>query len=137
MIVAQDGAVNELCRGALYSRTNLKLRMNQIDRFAEIIKTYQRHGWQLRRALVSAQSHALIGNQSETLFAAAGVQESEFDAAWFARPSGGDREAWELRLVAETPYALFEVFEADESEEQREEVRREMEARMRDYLASG
>ena len=111
--------------------------MNQIDRFAEIIKTYQRHGWQLRRALVSAQSHALIGNQSETLFARAGVQESEFDAAWFARLSHGDREAWELRLVAETPYALFEVFETDESEEQREEVRREMEARMRDYLASG
>ena len=137
MIVAQDGAVNELCRGALYSRTNLKLRMNQIDRFAEIIKTYQRHGWQLRRLLVSAQSRGFIGNQSETLLAGAGVQESEFDAAWFARASGGNREAWELRLVAETAYALFEVFEADESEEQREEVRREMEARMRDYLASG
>ena len=109
--------------------------MNQIDRFAEIIKTYQRHGWQLRRLLVSAQSRALIGNQSETLFAGAGVRESEFDAAWFARASHGDREAWELRLVAETPYALFEVFAADESEEQREEVRREMEARMREYAA--
>ena len=111
--------------------------MNQIDRFAEIIKTYQRHGWQLRRALVTAESRGLIGNQSETLFAEAALQEAEFDAAWFARPSHGDREAWELRLVAETPYALFEVFETDESEEQREEVRREMEARMRDYLASG
>jgi hypothetical protein len=117
--------------------TNLKLRMNQIDRLAEIIKTYQRHGWQLRRVLLSPESSALIGNHSETLLAGAGVQESEFDAAWFARPSHGDREAWELRLVAETPYALFEVFAADESEEQREEVRRDLEARMRDYLASG
>ena len=111
--------------------------MNQIDRFAEIIKTYQRHGWQVRRGLSSPETRALIGDQEETLFAGAGVRESEFDAAWFARASHGDREAWELRLVAETPYALFEVFEADETEEQREEVRREMEARMRDYLTSG
>ena len=49
------------------------------------------------------------------------------------RPSAKDREAWELRLVAETPYALFEAFEADETEEQREEVRQEMEARLREY----
>jgi len=37
--------------------------------------------------------------------------------------------------VAETPYALFETFEADEEEEDREEVRREMEARLREYAA--
>jgi hypothetical protein len=46
-----------------------------------------------------------------------------------------NREAWELRLISETPYALFEAFEEDETEEQREEVRREMEARMREYTA--
>jgi hypothetical protein len=38
-------------------------------------------------------------------------------------------------LLAETQYALFENFEADETEEQREEARREMEARLRDYLS--
>ena len=36
-----------------------------------------------------------------------------------------------MRLIAEERYALFEAFEADESEEDREEVRREMENRMR------
>ena len=57
------------------------------------------------------------------------------DALWFARAShaGGGREAWELRLVAATPYALFETFEEDEAEEEREEVRREMEARLGEY----
>ena len=62
------------------------------------------------------------------------VHEATVDALWFSRASQKNREAWELRLVAETPYALFEAFELEESEEQREEVRREMEARMREYL---
>ena len=35
-----------------------------------------------------------------------------------------------MRLVAEPPYALFELFEPDEAEEDREDVRREMEAKM-------
>ena len=48
-------------------------------------------------------------------------------------PSYEQREAWELRLLAENPFALFETFEVDETEEQREEVRREMEARLREY----
>jgi len=62
------------------------------------------------------------------------IIEKDFDAMWFARPSHAGREAWELRLVAEQPYALFEAFEAAETEEEREETRCEMEARMRDYL---
>jgi hypothetical protein len=61
------------------------------------------------------------------------VNEALIDALWFSRPSRENREAWELRLVAATPYALFEAFEVDETEEQREEMRREMEARMREY----
>ena len=61
------------------------------------------------------------------------TRESEIEALWFARPSHGGREAWELRLIAEQPYALFEAFEADESEEDREDARCEMENKMRDY----
>jgi hypothetical protein len=41
-----------------------------------------------------------------------------------------------LRLLAQTPYALFETFEPDETEEERDDVKREMEARMRDYASS-
>jgi hypothetical protein len=40
-------------------------------------------------------------------------------------------------LLAETQYALFESFEPDETEEQRDEMKQEMEARMRDYLSGG
>ncbi len=62
------------------------------------------------------------------------VKEAGFDALWFSRPSHNDREAWELRLLAQTQYALFETFEADETEEQRADVKHEMEARLRDYV---
>jgi hypothetical protein len=55
---------------------------------------------------------------------------SEIDAAWFSRPSRG-AEAWELRRLAETPFALFEVFGEDDDQEACELTRKEMENRLR------
>lgn len=109
--------------------------MNRPEQFRETIATYRKHQWMLRRALVRRETSALIGASATALFEGAMVEEAEIDALWFARASHAGREAWELRLVADTPYALFETFEPDEAEEEREEVRREMEARLRDYIA--
>ena len=64
------------------------------------------------------------------------MRDAEVDALWFSRPSHNNREAWELRLLAQTPYALFETFEPEETEEERDEVKQEMEARLREYAAS-
>ena len=64
------------------------------------------------------------------------IKEAAVDALWFSRPSHENREAWELRLLAQAQYALFETFEADETEEEREDVKLEMEARLRDYVIS-
>jgi hypothetical protein len=109
--------------------------MNQLEKFQEIIATYGKHGWRLRRALLCPETRASLtaGPEIQTLFESAETRESIVDALWFARPSHAGREAWELRLVGDTPYALFETFEADEAEEDREDVRLEMEARLRDY----
>ena len=63
------------------------------------------------------------------------VTDFEVDALWFGRPAQGDREAWELRLVSDLAYALFETFEGDEAEEDRQDVMREMESRLRDYVS--
>ena len=71
----------------------------------------------------------------EAAFAGIAPEEAGVDALWFSRASHAGREAWELRLVGETPYALFETFEADEDEEAREELRREMQARLTEYAA--
>jgi len=101
----------------------------------EILAVYRKHGWQLRRVLLRPESRAELENDITSLGGVA-PQEAEIDALWFSRPSHEKREAWELRLLAENPYALFETFEADETEEEREDVRREMEARMREYFKS-
>ena len=107
--------------------------MNFRDLINEILATYQKHGWQLRRVLLRAQTSVELASD-DSPFTGAGVEDAEVDALWFSRPSYEGREAWELRLLTENPFALFETFEEDETEEQREEMRREMEARLRDYV---
>ena len=103
------------------------------DLAKQIIAMYERHGWTLRRALLTSETRAAI---DDNLFTNAAIVHSDFDALWFARPSPAERDAWELRLLAEQQYSLFEAFEADESEEDRDEARLEMENRMRDYAKS-
>ena len=103
--------------------------MSIVDLAQQIIGLYERHGWTLKRALLTSETRSAI---DESLFNA-GIADADFDALWFARPSQADREAWELRLLAAQQYALFEAFEADESEEDRDEARLEMENKMRDF----
>jgi len=103
--------------------------MDQLSKFREVIERYRSFDWQLRKILVSPASREAFSGQQE--FVDVEVAESEVDAVWFRRPASGGREAWELRLIAESPYALFETFEPDEPEDEREEVRIEMEARLR------
>jgi hypothetical protein len=105
--------------------------MKSADLYTEVTAIYRKHGWQLRRALLRPETRGELQLAEELP-----VKEARFDALWFSRPSHENREAWELRLLAQTQYALFETFEADETDEQREEVRVEMEARMREYLAA-
>lgn len=100
----------------------------------ELVATYRKHGWELRSALLQAPTFAEIQAQEPQLLANVPVKEAEIDALWFSRPSHQSREAWELRLLAQSQYALFEAFEPDETEAERDELRREMEARMRDYV---
>lgn len=111
--------------------------MSRLKKFQEILAQYHRHGWRLARVLSRPESLAEMrganGGDDALTFEGAPITESDVDAMWFTRPSAEGREAWELRLVGDTPYALFELFEPDEVEEDREDVRREMEARLRDY----
>ncbi len=109
--------------------------MGQLDQFRTTLTTYRKYGWQLARVLMRPATlaelrHATGGEEFESLAA----REFPIDAMWFVRPAEGGREAWELRLVSESPYALFELFEPDEAEEDREDVRREMEAKMRERV---
>jgi hypothetical protein len=113
---------------------SIELLMKKADLFTELVETYLRHGWTLKVALLRPETVSELNAQPSMLLQGIEVKDSTVDAIWFSRPSHQDREAWELRLLSETQYALFEVFEADETEEQRGEMRLEMEARLRDYV---
>lgn len=109
--------------------------MDQIDRLLEIVATYQKHRWVVARVLLTSESAELLAAQDMTALAGIRVEDSTVDAVWFSRSSHNQREAWELRLVAETPYALFETFAEEVPEAEREVIRRDMETRMREYVA--
>jgi hypothetical protein len=113
--------------------------MSRLKNFQEILAQYRRHGWRLARVLARPESLSEMrgagAEEGAVIFEGAPAVESDVDAMWFTRPSAEGREAWELRLVGDTPYALFELFEQDEEEEDRADVRREMESRLRDYAA--
>jgi hypothetical protein len=112
--------------------------MSKVKKFDDAHATYTRHGWRLVRVLARPETLPELranAGDDDVQYKGAPVTESDVDAMWFTRPSQGGREAWELRLVADPPYALFELFEPDEPEEDREDVRREMEARLRDYAS--
>ncbi len=94
----------------------------------EITATYKKHGWKLERVLLRSGTYAHLEEKPE--ISNVQITEAPIDAAWFSRPSHHGREAWELRLLTETPYALFETFAATDTEEKRNEVRKGMEERM-------
>ncbi|HEY6804051.1 MAG TPA: hypothetical protein VI306_10765 [Pyrinomonadaceae bacterium] len=108
--------------------------MNRADLFIDIVATYQKYGWELKSALLQPATRSELLARKPDLVTRITIKDSPIDALWFSRPSHNDRVAWELRLLAETQYALFETFEPDETEEEQDEMRLEMEARMREYV---
>jgi hypothetical protein len=110
--------------------------MNKAGLFMELVATYRKHGWELRTTLLQPATRGELESHAAEILKNVTVREAELDALWFSRLSHNNREAWELRLLAQTPYALFETFEPEETEEERDEVKQEMQARMRDYVAN-
>jgi len=128
MIVAADSGGQQVT-----TMLGSVLTMKIADLFTELMATYRRHGWELRGALLQAKTRAELQLEAAEMLGKVPIKEAAFDALWFSRHSHNSREAWELRLLTQTQYALFETFEADETEEERDDVKLEMEARLRDY----
>ncbi len=95
---------------------------------AEIVGQYQRHGWKLRRALLSSDLSNLLaaslGNVERI--------ESDLDALWFSRFSNPETEAWELRRLAGSPFALLTAVGKDAPLEEREDALSQIEEKMRE-----
>ena len=98
---------------------------------AEIIATYKKHGWVLRRVLLSAAASAALDGK---VVEGVSVMPADVDAAWFSRPPAEGGVAWEIRYLGPTPFALVENI--DENEPDFEERLRSVEARLAAAVAS-
>ena len=97
----------------------------------EILSLYARHGWILRRVLLSDN---LRDNLTDDLFGEAEIISANLDALWFSRASVKDSEAWEIRHLSNTPFALVEVFAADLDKNEREKIMSEAQIRLASRL---
>ena len=105
--------------------------MIKAAQIAEILLLYKKHGWILRRVLLSEELRKNLGAAPATLFGAAEIRESAIDAVWFSRPPNAAQETWELRRLSVTPFALLEIFDADDEADIREETLAEVESQMK------
>lgn len=102
---------------------------NEID---EIIAVYLKHGWILRRILLSASLKTRIEDHLSHLIDGVKVMDSDIDAAWFSRPPKPGGIAWEIRHLSETPYALVEKLDEDSIDF--EAMLRAVESRLRETV---
>ena len=107
--------------------------MIDLQSIGEIVATYSKHGWLLRRVLLIPDSMTAFSKSPTDAFESVPVHESKLDAAWFSRPPKTGGVAWELRYLGSTPFALVE--HADEDSEEFENVLAEVEGRLMSAIA--
>lgn len=73
----------------------------------DILSTYRKYGWVLRRILVKDKSDAdaisALSDPDDVEVSIEGVS-----AAWFSRPGKQGPVAWEIRYLGDPPFALLE-----------------------------
>lgn len=108
--------------------------MISAESISEILSVYKKHGWVLRRVLLSGALRKTLEPHLDGLFGDVTPSDSPLEGLWFSRPSKEGLEAWELRHLSTSPYALVEVIEADANEKTREDVFKDIESRMQNAL---
>ena len=100
----------------------------------ELVETYRKHGWVLRRALLSPALGKKLGDGKGRLFGDVPVKDSDIDAAWFSRPTKPGPIAWEIRYLGDIPYALLES--VDENGPEFEDTLKRVEERLWEVIAA-
>ncbi len=99
----------------------------------ELLTTYKKYGWLLRRVLLTERSKAALGSQLRDIFGGVPVIAASIDAAWFSRPPKPGLNPWEIRHLSPHPYALVEHI--DENSPDFEEALASVESRLRMAVA--
>lgn len=102
---------------------------------AQILSVYKKHGWVLRRVLLSPALEKALGARADEIFGGTEAEGSKLDGLWLSRPSKGTLEAWELRHLSTSPFAMLEVVESATPEDERNAVLSDVEERMIEKLA--
>ena len=100
-----------------------------------VLDMYAKHGWLLRRVLLSPESGSTI---DVSIFADAEVAAGQLDLAWFSRPPASGEIAWELRFLGDPPIAIVEYLDENAADftARRSEAERDMAARIDSRRAS-
>ena len=97
-----------------------------------IVEQYKTHGWKLRRALLSAESAKTFAARLTAVMPEVTIVSPPAEALWFSRRSLPDREAWELRRLSGSPFALVALLEDSMDDDEKEEILKATELRMVD-----
>lgn len=108
--------------------------MTNKSAIAEIIQTYQRYGWLLRRVLLTDESLRRFEGDKSVLFGDVTIINSPIDAAWFSRPAKTGGVVWEIRYLGDFPFALLE--KVDEDGAQFEDILAAVELRLKENIES-
>ncbi len=108
--------------------------MIEPGQIGEIIETYQKHGWILRRVLLSPALKAKLGTGGDDIFNEVMIFDSDINAAWFSRPPKSGGIAWEIRYLGDPPFALLENI--DESSPAFEDLLRSVETRLHESITA-
>jgi hypothetical protein len=103
-----------------------------LDAIKAVVDQYVGHGWRLRKATLSRASLADVRDAIASLDSAVVLIEGPNEALWFSRRSLPDREAWELRRIAGSPFALVAILEDSLADDEREAILFDTERRMFD-----
>ncbi len=108
-----------------------------IDRsgIASMLDQYEKHGWELRRVLLSSELREKDPGIAAAFFSEVELLDAEIDGAWFSRSSRQGSTAWELRHLSTSPYALVETIRDDATADEIEEILERTEERLKDALS--
>lgn len=101
----------------------------------QILAQYAKHGWKLRRVLLSEQSRQTTPDAAD-VFEGVEIRQSGLDGLWFSRSSRAGITAWELRHLSATPYALVENLNDSADEPDLELVLKRAETKMIEAIGS-
>ena len=103
--------------------------MIDLSGIADILATYRKYGWLLRRVLLTERLRGSIGDDIRATFGGVPIVPSDIDAAWFSRDPQSGSTPWEIRHLSANPYALVE--HVDETSADFEATLADVEGRLR------